>query len=805
MAFSKTSTVVQHFGHIVLTIFVFIFFAPAPSFSQSSGAAIGGVVLDENGQPIVRVSVTLTEISSTRHTDDNGEFLFENLSPRTYTLRISHVGYETHQQTIDLASSPQRFSISLIPSSTTIDGVTIIGKTETQQAREQGIRAVIVDTRAVADQPATLAELMNRSAGVRIRQTGGLGSNSDVSLSGFQGKSIRYFKDGIPMDYLGESFSISALPVNMLERIEIYKGVLPTHLGADALGGAVNMVTTHQAANQTNLSYELGSFNTHRIHVNSYYSNTKNRYFLGVDAYYNYSDNDYEALVMVTDPETRNQTARRLPLFHNSYSGKFAQVFGGVKNRAWADEFKVELSYFDMDRDIQHPTLMNESYGAMTASQNTFIPAVRYKKAVGNFSFDQFLVYNNLEDRRADSLRNGAYDWYGTFIPRVNTIGESRAQSLSTINTTVFTSRSNVNYRLGDQHSMELNAVYTSSDREGHDPIGPRINGTDIDVLTLPSTYSKLAASLGIKSTFLNQRLEHQLIGKYFRYDASGYETYHGRGVDSTDFKSTRGDYYGIADAARYKLSERGILRFSAEYAYRLPDFDELFGNAIFIVQNFQLKPEKSLNLNLGYRYEDHGKYSIEANSFYRITNDMMLLVPIISPYARYENQQDVRGFGIELDGTVSLMKSLQLSANASWQELRLYNLTGTDSWKNGSRLRNTPYMFGNAGLTYALEQVFRPQSTLKAYLFYNYIKEFYLEPISRDVEAKGLFGSARINSLLVIPTQHFVNAGINYGMPDKNVSFGFEVKNLLDKDLYDNFRVQRAGRSLHVKLNYHL
>src|SRR5690606_16654041 len=181
----------------------------------------------------------------------------------------------------------------------------------------------------------------------------------------------------------------------------------------------------------------------------------------------------------------------------------------------------------------------------------------------------------------------------------------------------------------------------------------------------------------------------------------------------------------------------------------------------------------------------------------------MLLLVPIISPYARYENQQNVKGFGVELDGTVNVWQSLQLSANASWHELRLYKLRGTDSWKNDSRLRNTPYMFGNAGFTYTLDPGFHPTSIIKVYGFYNYIKEFYLEPISKDVEAKGLFGKAQINSLLVIPTQHFATAGVSYILP--KVSFGFEVKNLLDKDLYDNFRVQRAGRSLHLKVNYNL
>src|SRR5690606_31422243 len=145
-------------------------------------------------------------------------------------------------------------------------------------------------------------------------------------------------------------------------------------------------------------------------------------------------------------------------------------------------------------------------------------------------------------------------------------------------------------------------------------------------------------------------------------------------------------------------------------------------------------------------------------------------------------NQHNVRGFGVELDGSIQLFRSLQLSANASWHELRLYKLNGTDSWKNDSRLRNTPYMFGNAGFTYPLNPAFHPASTIQLYGFYNHIKEYYLDPISKDVEAKGLFGKAQISSLLVIPTQHFASAGISYVLPKG--AFGFELKNLLDKDL---------------------
>ena len=51
---------------------------------------------------------------------------------------------------------------------------------------------------------------MNRSAGIRIRQTGGLGSNAGLMMNGFQDRAIKNFKDGIPMDYLGAGYNIGA-------------------------------------------------------------------------------------------------------------------------------------------------------------------------------------------------------------------------------------------------------------------------------------------------------------------------------------------------------------------------------------------------------------------------------------------------------------------------------------------------------------------------------------------------------------------------------------------------------------------
>ena len=123
-----------------------------------------------------------------------------------------------------------------------LNEVSVTSASKSKIIEQQAIKTTVVDVKSVSVQTANLSELLNRTVGLRVRQTGGLGSSVNLMMNGFEGKAIKYFKDGIPMDYLGSAFSFSLVPINQIDRIEVYKGVLPTALGADALGGGVNIV-----------------------------------------------------------------------------------------------------------------------------------------------------------------------------------------------------------------------------------------------------------------------------------------------------------------------------------------------------------------------------------------------------------------------------------------------------------------------------------------------------------------------------------------------------------------------------------
>jgi len=229
--------------------------------------------------------------------------------------------------------------------------VIIQKESKAQKESRQPVRATVLDVKAMKQQPSSVIELMNRAVGVRVRQTGGLGNNASLMLNGFEGNAIKYFRDGIPMDYLGNAFSFSVVPPTMIDRIEIYKGVVPVSLGADALGGAVNIVTKEPESNQSiDASYQIGSYNTHRGTLNAYFQDKQTGLFGGVNAFINYSDNDYKVNVPYTDPETAQTRKEKHKLFHNRFTNGFVEGFIGVKNKTWADELRLTVSSFYINK-----------------------------------------------------------------------------------------------------------------------------------------------------------------------------------------------------------------------------------------------------------------------------------------------------------------------------------------------------------------------------------------------------------------------------------------------------------------------
>lgn len=762
--------------------------------------AVKGRITAADGKPLGYIVVGLKNTSYGAETDENGNYNIGGIKTGPYILVVSAMAYKPVEREITIKTDASIIeNIALEKASRTLGEVAVRGYKPGNQIKSQTI-----STAPYKEQPTTLIELMNRSAGIRIRQTGGLGSRSNLMLNGFQNRSVRYFKDGIPLDYLGGGFDISLVPTNMLDRVEVYKGVLPFYLGADALGGAINMVTTHDVKSFLNASYEIGSFNTHRASVNAYYSKAGGKLFAGINAFYNYSDNNYKADVQQVDTATGNKKDYNVRLFHNRFSNYYAEGFIGTAGRTWADELRLTLTGFSVDRQFQFGSTMDKPYGAAKGRQYSIVPSLQYKKQLFHDKVDinQFLVYNSLHSETVDTAR-GYYDWFGHYTPSSNKIGEiSDMGSLSAITFKYFTSRTNISYKLHPQHTLNLNMVFNNFSRSGHDPFGYKFkNGTD--VLTVPASYKKIIVAGGLSSSFLNGKLQNSLAAKYFHYNTNASDAdYQGNEVHTKNNNSS----WGIAEGIKYNISQYSSVQASFETALRLPEQDELFGDGNLKLSNFTLKPERSTNINAGYKIAVPDRYKIEVNVFYRHTKDLILLMPINFMYAQSQNVEKVKGAGLDADASVNLLQWLDVSGNFTYQDLRLDNPGNAVTDK--ARLRNTPYFFANAGLNARFKKLFLKEDKIHLYWYYSFVREYYVDYIPKSMEPDsflGLFGKTKIDARNIIPDQQVHTAGFTY-YPFKNAyAIGFQARNIFDARVFDNFRIQNPGRSFSVKISYSL
>lgn len=782
--------------------------------SQIQQRAIRGVITLKDDRPAAGALIEVRKLQINTKTDAQGRFSIPIKEAGTYTLHIHYLGTLDKEVQVEYsADNTGDLKIVLDEDIKTIDMITVTGYNATQRARDQVIKAQVIDTKVAQQQSATLVEMMNRSAGIRIRQSGGLGSNTNIMLNGFQGKSIKTFKDGIPTDYLGAAFNLSNIPINMLEHVEVYKGVLPTSLGADALGGAVNFVSRQDGRRALAVSYELASFNTHRASLNWQHQFSDQKGFVGLEAFYNYSDNSYHVTAGIPDPETANVVPERIKLFHNAYNQIYAEAYGGIRDVFWADELRIGITAFRIHRDNQFAALMERPFGASYSKQKTpFIPSLRYKKSLfdDRLKVDQFLVYSRINSLLADTLE-GSYNWYGQYVPPVNPgkRGEAASASLADITFSNFTSRTGLHYHINDSHQLAFNSVFNAYRRTGSDPFGAISAGENpVDLLSLPADYDKLIVTLGLNSSFLNKKLQNVFQVKYYQANAVGQEVNVSTGLLKENTSTASSRTVGLAEALKYALSPHAFIRVSGEWATRLPEQSEILGDGAYILSNFNLKPERSINGNLGFGYNRENRHGVEVNSFYRITKDMMLSVPMNLLYSQSTNVEQVRGIGLEVDAFTKPFPWLRLNGNFTYQDFRLYNVTEPSIlYLEGARLRNVPFFFANLGANAGFENVFSANDRLQTYWNLSYVHQYYLNYIPKDTEPDGflgLWGNAKIDAPNIIPKQiqHF--AGLVY-IPGRNnnLSINLECKNVLDAEIFDNFRIQNAGRSFHLKLNY--
>ena len=774
--------------------------------------SLSGKVSYKNGAPAELALVYIKQISKSIYTDENGDFIFPDIPTGKYTVFVK--AFETVGITIevDLTKKSDHLTIVLENNeSTTLDNVVITSKSKGKLIKEKGFSVAIANTQKLAVQSLQSTEILGRTAGVKIRQNGGLGSHTHFNLNGLSGNSVRVFIDGIPIRNYGESFSLSSIPPAMIERIETYKGVLPAELTEDALGGGINIVLKKSIGTHLSASYSYGSFNTHQVNIDGGYRNPITNFSIDVSTFLNSTANNYEVWgdnVYVINPNTGKIKYVRAERFHDKHKSKGIKANIGYTSTKWADEITLGLIASDMENDIQTGPVMDIVYGNRKNKRTSKMLSFKYRKKnilTDGLSLNTFTSLSHTNRTVIDTIPY-MYSWLGKIIRDNNgdpinwqsNGGEAGDATLAKNKEINIANRTGIYYQLHPQHKIGVHYFYNRFTRDIDDPLRPQAERDLIDTRYL----TKQIISYSYESNFFAKKLKTNLFYKQYKQHVklSDPKKVGQTIVAATYEKDISHDGYGAAIS--FVITPKITILTSAEKALRMPGISELLGNTSDNIQpTYTLLPETSTNFNLGfhlgtYTVRKH-HFNIETNFFIRDIKNMITrgISGSISDTYGFENLGKVKSTGYDVELKYNYNNRLFITSNFSNFNAR-YNLRydefGSEYIYYKDRLRNAPYLTANTYVEYKFNDFIKKNSKLSINYNFGYTHQFF-----RNWESLASKGKA------YIPTQTLHDIGASYTAPNNKIAVSFNAKNITDKQVFDNWAMQKPGRSFYLKLTY--
>jgi len=768
----------------VKKFFYLLLFFSSLSFAQNKGMLSGRIVDKSTGEPLINAEIIIKETGKGTATNEKG-FYSLSLPKGSYTIGFYYLGYQSISKKITISGDTKQ-NIALTPEKQEIGEVVVTAKTIAHQKKEEAMPVTVIDLSNMRGTVSSVQDILVKTVGVTIRSSGGVGSSSRLSVRGLEGKRIGFFIDEVPMTDQTDYIDYNDIPVDMIDRIEIYKGVVPARLGGSSLGGAVNIVTREYPDKYADLSYGLESYNTHKVQAIFKRNLKEQGLTFGVGGGYTSSDNNYSF-------DSPYREGLRLTRNHDKYQKILASA-GLEAKKWWFDKVEIEAVAIRTYKEIQ-----GIEYDIRQAHSRSFVVGLPIKLQKNHFFWDglNLDMLNVIALSRMNFIDKATrrYEWDGSSYPTASRYGgEAGYRYPSDSDDQKFTigNKTNLEYLINQQHSLNFNSVLAFARGKPKDELkqmslGKQVN-FDAHMLSWVSGLTYDFRSLDDK--FLNS-----LTGRYYLYTMHT-QMAHLFVPGQYDIDLNKKDF-GINDAMRYRFLPSFMGKFSVGYDVRIPSETELLGDGIAVVPSGNLLPERNTSVNIGCLFDLVGKHptnaQVELNFFYMYLRDMIRYTAGVIG-AQYQNFDQMRTLGVEFEAKADVLPWLYAYVNTTYQDLRdVRNYEPNSSVPNPTkdkRMPNIPYLMSNMGLEFHRENLFggTGQNT-RIFLDYAFVEEYYydFEMTKRDKRR--------------IPRSITFDWGFEHSFFNNKFFISGKIRNLTNQKVVTEFNKPLPGINGGVKL----
>lgn len=773
----------------VIYLFLSLMLTSISVSAQTGGGRITGVVIDDSGEePLPGTTIFIEELKKGIATDEHGDFSFSDIPTGTYTLTVSFMGYRTQTRKVTVGNERgSKIIIRLKADSKSLDEVVVMGKSEARKIREQAMPISVISMSQIQGTVNNVQDVLAKTAGITVRTMGGVGSTSRISVRGLEGKRIGLFIDGQPMNDNSDFIDINDIPVEMIDRIEIYKGIVPAKFGGSAVGGAVNIVIKEYPPKYLDVNYSYGSFNTHKASVVSKMNIAPKGIEFGLGGFYNYSDNNYKM---------KSPFQEGLTIIRDHDKFKKAVVGGSFKARKWwFDLVEFEPIFIRTYKDVQG---IESNIQYAHSHSEAFIIANKMEKEnflLEGLDLDWQLGYVYTNYHFADTASHRTH-WDGTHYPAVSKFGGEIGKwaSLLVNNKHLLQHKLNLNYLVNDNHSVNFNSLSKYAHANPEDAMKDKVIGYRTE---FPSNMLSWVAGVNYDYRSSDDKFLNSVNIKYYYYSMKTRMA--SILTNSAEDIDTHKNDFGISNALRYRITPNLMAKASLGYDVRLPSEEELLGDGYVIAPAGNLIPERNTSVNVGMLFDLTGKspsnLQIEVNGFYMYLLNMIRFTGGFLQ-SQYQNFGEMRTFGVEAEVKADVTRWLYGYVNATYQDLRdtrkyEQNTTVANPTK-GSRMPNIPYLMANAGLEFHKENLFGGQGmNTRIFSDASFVEEYFY-----DFE-QSQFQQHRI------PRTISCSMGFEQSFGNGRYFIMGKINNLTDTQMISEFNRPLPGRSFTVRFRY--
>lgn len=215
---------------------------------------VSGIILDNNGEPIIGASILVKGTTLGTITDLDGKYSLDNV-PENATLEISYIGYKT--QTLK-ATDKDLANITLHEDTEVLDEVVVVGY-GVQKKSDVSTAVSSVKAEALANNPASdfRQALVGKMPGVQVTTPSGDPEGSvSIRVRGIStvnaGSDPLYIVDGVPMER-----GFANLNSNDIESIEVLKDASAAAIyGSRGSNGVVLITTKSGTSDKLTVQYD---------------------------------------------------------------------------------------------------------------------------------------------------------------------------------------------------------------------------------------------------------------------------------------------------------------------------------------------------------------------------------------------------------------------------------------------------------------------------------------------------------------------------------------------------------------------